>query len=117
MRSVLDPYKFPRLVSRSDRPWSKTVIGSQRTRQSLLGRPWDQKQALHRFSLCRSYQGPVLFAASTDDQPFADDARALYAASGSAERQLEVMPGVRHGLQLLEDSGFRARVTAFIAAH
>jgi dienelactone hydrolase len=60
---------------------------------------------------------PVLFAASTDDQPFADDARALYAASGSAERQLEVMPGVRHGLQLLEDSGFRARVTAFIAAH
>jgi len=60
---------------------------------------------------------PVLFAASTDDQPFADDARALYAASGSAERQLEVMPGVRHGLQLLEDPGFRARVTAFIAAH
>ena len=60
---------------------------------------------------------PVLFAASTDDQPFADDARALYVASGSAERQLEVMPGVRHGLQLLEDPGFRARVTAFITAH
>lgn len=60
---------------------------------------------------------PVLFAASTDDQPFADDARALYAASGSAERQLEVMPGARHGLQLLEDPAFRARVTAFITAH
>jgi len=62
-------------------------------------------------------RAPVLFAASTDDQPFADDARALYSASGSAERQLEVMPGVRHGLQLLEDPAFRARVTAFITAH
>jgi dienelactone hydrolase len=62
-------------------------------------------------------RAPVLFAASTEDQPFADDARALYAASGSAERQLEVLPGVRHGLQLLEDPDFRARVTAFITAH
>ncbi len=60
---------------------------------------------------------PVLFAASADDQPFADDARALYAAAGSAGRELEVLPGARHGVQLLEDPAFRARVTAFLTAH
>jgi dienelactone hydrolase len=62
-------------------------------------------------------QAPVLFAASTDDQPFADDARALYAAAASTERQLEILPGARHGLDLLDDPGLRARVTAFITAH
>jgi hypothetical protein len=60
---------------------------------------------------------PVLFAAAADDQPFADDARALYGASGSAERTLEIQPGVAHGEELLEDAAFRARVTAFIDAH
>lgn len=62
-------------------------------------------------------QAPVLFAASSDDQPFADDARALYAASASSERQLEISAGAAHGEQLLEDPAFRARVTAFITAH
>ncbi|HSC48650.1 MAG TPA: hypothetical protein VLD16_00185 [Gaiellaceae bacterium] len=62
-------------------------------------------------------QAPVLFAASTDDQPFADDARALYAAAGSVERQVEILPGARHGQDLLDDPAFRARVTAFITAH
>jgi dienelactone hydrolase len=62
-------------------------------------------------------QAPVLFAASADDQPFADDARALYAASASTERELEILPGARHGLDLLDDPGLRARVTAFITAH
>ena len=62
-------------------------------------------------------QAPVLFAASADDQPFADDARALYAAAGSATRQLEILPGARHGQELLDDPAFRARVTAFLTAH
>jgi pimeloyl-ACP methyl ester carboxylesterase len=60
---------------------------------------------------------PVLFAASTEDEPFASDARAMYAASGSSERRLEILPGAVHGERMLEDPGFRARVTAFIAAH
>ena len=60
---------------------------------------------------------PVLFAASADDQPFADDAHALYAASASPGRQLEILPGARHGQEMLDDPAFRARVTAFIAAH
>ena len=62
-------------------------------------------------------QAPVLFAASADDQPFADDARALYAASGSVGRQLEILPAARHGEEMLEDPAFRARVTDFITAH
>jgi dienelactone hydrolase len=62
-------------------------------------------------------QAPVFFAASTDDQPFADDARSLYAAAAFTDRQLEILPGARHGLDLLDDPGLRARVTAFITAH
>jgi dienelactone hydrolase len=60
---------------------------------------------------------PVFFAASADDEPFASDARSLYAASASADRQLEVLPGLAHGIQLLDDAALRARVTAFITAH
>jgi dienelactone hydrolase len=60
---------------------------------------------------------PVFFAASADDEPFASDARAMYAASGSGERRLEILPGAAHGARMLEDAAFRDRVTAFIAAH
>jgi dienelactone hydrolase len=65
----------------------------------------------------RRLHAPVFFAASTEDEPFATDARAMYAASGSSERRLEILPGAVHGEQMLEDPAFRARVTAFIAAH
>jgi dienelactone hydrolase len=60
---------------------------------------------------------PVFFAASNDDEPFASDARAMYAASASADKVLEILPGAAHGVQMLDDSAFRARVTAFIATH
>jgi hypothetical protein len=60
---------------------------------------------------------PVFFAASTEDEPFVSDARAMYAASSSTERRLEILPGTAHGERMLEDPSFRARVTAFIAAH
>jgi dienelactone hydrolase len=60
---------------------------------------------------------PVFFAASAEDEPFASDARALYAAAASTERRLEILAGAAHGERMLEDPSFRARVTAFIAAH
>lgn len=60
---------------------------------------------------------PVFFAASNDDEPFATDARALYAASASPGRQLEILPGAAHGTDMLADPAFRARLTAFITAH
>jgi dienelactone hydrolase len=65
----------------------------------------------------RRLHAPVFFAASAEDEPFASDARAMYAASGSVDRKLEILPGAAHGQQMLEDPAFRARVTAFIAAH
>jgi dienelactone hydrolase len=60
---------------------------------------------------------PVFFAASAEDEPFASDARALYAASSSAERRLEILPGAVHGERMLGDAAFRGRVTGFIRAH
>jgi dienelactone hydrolase len=65
----------------------------------------------------RRLHAPVLFAASAEDQPFASDAQAMYGASASSERRLEILPGAAHGERMLEDPAFRARVTAFIAAH
>jgi pimeloyl-ACP methyl ester carboxylesterase len=62
-------------------------------------------------------RSPVFFAASADDEPFATDARSMYANSASAERQLEILPGLAHGVQLLDEAALRARVTAFITAH
>jgi acetyl esterase/lipase len=62
-------------------------------------------------------RAPVFFAASEEDEPFASDARGLYAASASTERRLQILPGTAHGQRMLEDPVFRARVTAFIAAH
>jgi BD-FAE len=60
---------------------------------------------------------PILFAASQDDAPFADDARALYAASSSAQRRLEVVPGAAHGVDMLQDPAFESLFTGYLAAH
>jgi pimeloyl-ACP methyl ester carboxylesterase len=60
---------------------------------------------------------PIFFAAGEDDQPFADDARELYAAAVSPDKRLEILPGGRHGVDLLQDPAFRGRVTAFLAMH
>jgi dienelactone hydrolase len=65
----------------------------------------------------RRLHAPVFFAASAEDEPFASDARDLYAASASGERRLEILPGIAHGDRMLEDAAFSARVTAFIQAH
>ena len=65
----------------------------------------------------RRLHAPVFFAASEEDQPYANDAREMYAASPAGDRRLEILPGAVHGERMLEDPAFRARVTAFIAAH
>jgi dienelactone hydrolase len=65
----------------------------------------------------RRLHAPVFFAASADDHPFAEDAAEMYAASPSNDKRVEILPGAAHGERLLEDAAFRARVTAFIAAH
>jgi dienelactone hydrolase len=72
---------------------------------------------LHALPAVRRLHSPVFFAAARDDEPFASDAPVMYAASPSPERRLEILPGLDHGVQLLDNASFRSRVTAFIAAH
>jgi dienelactone hydrolase len=62
-------------------------------------------------------RAPTFFAASELDDPFVGDARALYEASASPDKRLEILPGGAHGVLMLGDPGFRSRVEAFIAAH
>lgn len=65
----------------------------------------------------RRLHAPVFFAASADDHPFAEDAQQMYALTPSSDKRVEILPGGAHGERLLDDPAFRARVTAFIAAH
>lgn len=48
----------------------------------------------------RRFQGPVLFVAATDDSLFAEDARRLYRAAVSREKELLIVPGAEHGTDL-----------------
>jgi pimeloyl-ACP methyl ester carboxylesterase len=45
---------------------------------------------------------PVLLVAGADDQPFADDARAMYRAAPVRDKRLLLVPGGGHGTSLLE---------------
>jgi dienelactone hydrolase len=65
----------------------------------------------------RKLHVPVLFAAEEEDQPFADDARTLYAAAGSAERRLEIFPGSAHGVGMLQEPAIRAVFIGFLSEH
>ena len=62
-------------------------------------------------------RAPIFFGASEDDEPFASDARAMYAASASPDKRLVMLPGGLHGSGMLQDAGFRAQVAQFLAAH
>ena len=72
---------------------------------------------LHALSAVQRLQAPVFFAASQEDEPFQTDARTMYAASGSSDKRLEILPGAAHGSAMVQDPAFRARVEAFIASH
>jgi dienelactone hydrolase len=60
---------------------------------------------------------PVLFLAEEDDDPFDDDARALFEASPARDKHLEIYPGGEHGFRLLRNPSTRALVNAFLASH
>jgi pimeloyl-ACP methyl ester carboxylesterase len=64
---------------------------------------------------------PVLLVAGADDQPFADDARAMYRAAPVRDKRLLVVPGGGHGTSLLdfgEDAPkVQAAVWRFTADH
>ncbi len=75
----------------------------------------DAKAALPRLRV------PVLFAASADDQPFADDARAMYQAAPVRDKHLLIIPGGAHGTSMIEFGDDAPKVLAalekFIADH
>jgi dienelactone hydrolase len=48
----------------------------------------------------RRFRGPVLFVAATEDSLFAEDARLLYRAAVSLEKELLVVAGSEHGTDL-----------------
>lgn len=58
---------------------------------------------------------PVLYVAAAGDNnagfDFSEDARALHAANASADKQLEIVPGTLHGIELVAGS---ARVKALV---
>jgi dienelactone hydrolase len=72
---------------------------------------------LNAMQAVRRLQAPTFFAASDGDEPFFTDAGALYAASASPDKRLDILPGGLHGSAMLQDPAFRARVEAFIASH
>src|ERR671924_366490 len=72
---------------------------------------------VNAFAAVRALRVPALFLAQEDDDPFDDDARAMYEACASTEKRLEVTAGPEHGFRLLQTAATRGLVDAFIAGH
>jgi pimeloyl-ACP methyl ester carboxylesterase len=65
----------------------------------------------------RRLQVPVLYLAGDDDDGFTDDAQALYQATATSNKALQLVPGTEHGVQLVSHPGeARTLVESFIAA-
>jgi pimeloyl-ACP methyl ester carboxylesterase len=65
----------------------------------------------------RSLTVPVLFAAEEEDMPFPDDARTMFEACRSSDKQLAIFPGVDHGALVLRNPQAQAMVDDFVARH
>jgi alpha-beta hydrolase superfamily lysophospholipase len=73
--------------------------------------------AVDAVAAARGLQVPALFTSAVDDDPFNDDARALFDACASVDKRLELFPGSRHGTPTLRDPQAKALVDAWVAAH
>jgi len=60
---------------------------------------------------------PVLYVAGDGDQPYADDAQAMYDSTGSADKRLEYFSSSSHGVELLERDEVVTLVQDWITAH
>ncbi len=65
---------------------------------------------------------PLLYvAAEADDNAgfdFSNDAETMHAATGAADKQLELLPGALHGIALMAGSArARASVESFLKGH
>jgi pimeloyl-ACP methyl ester carboxylesterase len=78
-------------------------------------RTWPGLDAL---AAMRHSSVPVLIAAASTDEPFPDEARALFAASGAPDKRLEIVAGSDHGFALVRRRApLEPVVAAFLAAH
>lgn len=68
-------------------------------------------------SAVRAFRVPALFVAAEEDAPFPEEARTMYDACASADKELAIFPGVEHGAPVLRDPTARATVDSFIARH
>jgi pimeloyl-ACP methyl ester carboxylesterase len=73
--------------------------------------------AVDAVGAARTLQVPALFTSAVDDDPFDDDARALFDACASVDKRLELFPGSRHGAPTLRDPQVKALVDAWVASH
>jgi dienelactone hydrolase len=63
-------------------------------------------------------RAPVLYLAGKYDPQFADDAGRLYAATGSSDKTLKILPRGEHGTELVDSSpGARSLIESFIRSH
>lgn len=62
----------------------------------------------------RALRVPALFLSAAEDDNFADEARALYEACASPDKQLAIVPGTVHGAPVLRDPSTRQLVDAWI---
>ena len=65
----------------------------------------------------RALRVPVLFISAAEDEPFPDDARAMYDACSSPDKQVAIVPGTVHGAPVLRDPATRALVDGWIRDH
>jgi alpha-beta hydrolase superfamily lysophospholipase len=62
----------------------------------------------------RALRVPVLFVSADEDAQFPEDARALYDACASPDKQIAIVPGTMHGSPVLRDPATRALVDGWI---
>jgi pimeloyl-ACP methyl ester carboxylesterase len=60
---------------------------------------------------------PVLYISAEEDVPFPEDARAMYEACASPDKQIAIVPGTVHGAPVLRDPATRALVDGWIREH
>ena len=65
----------------------------------------------------RALRVPALFLSAEEDAPFPEDARALYDACASPDKQIAIVPGTVHGAPVLRAPATRALVDGWIRDH
>jgi pimeloyl-ACP methyl ester carboxylesterase len=64
----------------------------------------------------RRLQVPVLYLAGDEDPGFPEEARALYEATGSTDKRLEILDSGNHGVLLAAEPAARSLIESFVAA-